>query len=165
MQDSIRGIYEELKAIVEDEEQTRATKEKAITLFATSNDWKDIEYIFENNINLRFTDVDIDFMLSGPYWGESRTGMHALYRDKIPGYVGRDNIALDHNWVLFPFMIKYWGDLEWNKEIAELHRRLEFALGHRMFFRDYNKPELLIEFMRANAEDPDTPIFKMFDRE
>lgn len=159
MQDSIRSIYQELKAIVEDEDQTRATREKAVTLFATSNDWKDIEYIFENNMNLYFSDLDFDFISFGPYWGESRSGMHALYRDKIPSYGGRNNITLNHNWILIPFMIKYWGDLEWNKKIPDIERRLEFAFAHRMFLRDLNKPELLVEFMRANAKDPDTPIF------
>ena len=75
MQDSIRGIYQELKAIVEDEDQTRATREKAITLFATSNDFRDIEYVFNNTENLHFSDLDDDFISSGAYWGERRTGM------------------------------------------------------------------------------------------
>ncbi|TVQ49670.1 MAG: hypothetical protein EA362_04005 [Saprospirales bacterium] len=165
MQDSIRGIYQELKVIVENEDQTRATKEKAITLFATSNELEDIEYIFENNSRLRFSNIDLDFMLFGPYYGEGRSGVNAVYLDKIPlDYVGRNNISLDHNWILFPFIIKYWGDIEWNNEIADLDLRLEFALTRRMFLSDFSKPELLIEFMRANAKDPDTPIYKMLER-
>jgi len=166
MQDSIRGIYKQLKEIVEDEDQTRATKKSAITLFATSNDLNDIEYIFENNNRLRFSNLDLDFMLFGPYYGEARTGVYAVYLDKIPmDYISRNNVTLDHNWSIFPFMIKYWGDTEWNNELGERDILLEVALAQRMFLRDLNKPELLIQFMRANAEDPDTPIFKMFDRE
>ena len=63
-----------------------------------------------------------------------------------------------------PFMIKFWGDTEWNKRIGRYDLRLEFVLAHRMFLRDLNKPDLLIEFMRANAKDPDTLIFKMLER-
>ncbi len=164
MQDSIRSIYQELKDIVEAEDQTRATREKAITLFATSNDLRDIEYIFENNMSLYFSDLDFDFIAFGPYFGEASTGLYALYRDKIPGYADRNRISLNHNWMLIPFMIKYWGDLEWSKNIPDFDRRLQFVLAHRMFLRDLNEPDLLIEFMRANAEDPDTPIFKMLER-
>lgn len=160
LQDSIREVYQKLKTIVEDENQTRATKEKAITVFATSNDLKDIEYIFENSTNFYFADyIDV---FSDSYFGELRTGMHVLYRDKVPGYGGRNKISLKDNWILFPFMIKYWGDPEWNKEVA-LDWRLEFVLAHRLFLRDLNKPELLVEFMRANAKDPDTQIFKKIE--
>ena len=161
MQDSIRGIYQELKAIVEDEDQTRATREKAITLFATSNDLNDIEYIFENSSNHFFTDMGGGF--SDNQRGGHRTGMNALYGEKIPGS-GVMNINIeDHNWILFPFLIKYWGDLEWNKRVGS-EKILEYVIARRMFLSDLNRPDLLIEFMRANAKDPDTPIFKMLDR-
>jgi hypothetical protein len=61
-------------------------------------------------------------------------------------------------------MIKYWGDTEWNNELGERDILHEVALAQRMFLRDLNKPELLIQFMRANAKDPDTPIFNLFKR-
>jgi len=161
MQDSIRGIYQELKVIVEDEGQTRATREKAITLVATSNDLNDIEYIFENSSNHFFTDMGGGF--SDDQRGGHRTGMNALYLKKIPGS-GVMNINIeDHNWILFPFLIKYWGDPEWNKRVGS-EKILEYVIARRMFLSDLNRPDLLIEFMRANAEDPDTPIFKMLDR-
>jgi len=164
MQDSIRSIYKNLKDIVEDEGQTRATKKLAVTLFATSNDLNDIEYIFENSTNHMYPSIPADDLFSDKYMGTLRTGMNALYWDKIPENEGRNEVFEDHNWILFPFMIKYWGDPEWNKNISS-EKILEFVIARRMFLRDLNKPELLIEFMRANAEDPDTPIFKMFDRE
>lgn len=163
LQDSIREVYQELKTIVEDENQTRATKEKAITVFATSNELKDIEYIFENSENFVFPDFGLDHVLEDHYSGEARTGMHALYRDKIPEYGSRNEISLNHNWILFPFMVKYWGDQEWNKNFNEMDARLELVFALRMFLRYLNKPELLVEFMRANAKDPDTLIFKTID--
>ena len=163
MQDSIRGVYQELKDIVEDEDQTRATKKKAITLFATSNDLKDIEYIFENSSNHMFPSItSSEDIFSDKNRGTLRTGMNALYWDKIPGNGGMNKITEDHNWILFPFMVKYWGDPEWNIRVGR-ENLLEYVIARRMFLRDLNKPELLVEFMRANAEDPDTPIFKMLE--
>lgn len=155
LNDSLYILYNNLIDITQrGNEETRATKERAALLIGKSPFYEHIEYIFENHKNMYFGfvldpygDMDTDF-------GVYRSGMMGLITD-----LNKDDIMF-YSWRLMPFLLNYWGNSQW---AANLHPDFEFLLFTNLT-HNFNQRNLLLEFMRANAEDPDTPIFKMLER-
>ncbi len=151
LNDSLYALYDQLIEITQrGEGETRATKEKAAMLIGKSPFHDHLEYIFENHRNLafglvmdRFGNLDIDF-------GGYRSGMtgltsHLTYPEKR-----------FYSWRVMPFLLEYWGDPDWT---ADLNPGFEIAFFINLTI-GYNKRPLLLEFMRANARDPDTSVYE-----
>ena len=155
LNDSLYALYDQLIDITQREKlETRATKEKAALMIGKSPFYDHIEYIFENHENLvfglvldQFGDADTDF-------GEYRSGMVGL----ISGFTGSERDY--YSWRTMPFLLKYWGDSDW----ATNHDPGFEVLLFFTLMQNFDNEKLLLEFMRANAKDPDTFIYKRLNK-
>lgn len=161
-QDSLAMVYDAFKRIIESSNETRASKEKAVHLLATSNDLEDIDYLFANNRFLSFGTIsehgmnhwnshtDEELLLS------TRTGMVALSKAKFH----KEHQEIDFiNWIILPYFIKYWGDPEW--VIGNTYIELIMILN---MMREYKEPWHLMRFIKANVESTDTKIMEMIEQ-
>lgn len=150
LNDSLYALYDRLIDITQrGDRETRATKERAAHLLGKSPFYDHIEYIFENHRSMhfgfvmdRFGDMETDF-------GVYRSGMMGLISD-----LDKDDKKL-YSWRLMPFLLKYWGDADW---AADLHPDFEFLLFSTLTY-NYKQTNLLLEFMKSNAKDPDTSVY------
>lgn len=136
-QDSIAYIQQSLKKIIEDKKQTRATKEKAVFTLATIHDTQVLDYLFENEEKLQFSKFDSEDSESGEQ-ELYRTGMVAISNE----YFYNEKTEIE-KWLLFNYLLH---NIKQNRfrEVVLINSLLTLP-------EPCKSPELLIEFMYANA--------------
>ena len=93
--DSIRLIQEQLIEAIEEPRNTTRTKEKAVQVLAGIHNEEVLQYLFENERNLRFGTIDPDNFEEE----EIRTAMISILEE----YLSEGKV----NWMIFPFIVKY----------------------------------------------------------
>jgi hypothetical protein len=137
-QDSITHVQQALIGIIEDDGQTRATREKAVLTLAKIHNKKVLDYLFENEGKLNFgpplSSEDHEAWDQEVY----RTGMHAIVNE----YFYKEDTEVE-KWLLFKYLLH---DLK-KMGVPEVALVSYFlSLPER-----YQSQELLIEFIDANA--------------
>ncbi len=150
LRDSMYGVYNECKKIIENDElYSRASREKAANILGNSRRLEDIKYIFENDSILA-----LGRRLEDDCWGCERSAMYNFTKEYYSNtLIYRQQIK----WLYIPFIIEFWGDPNWSGQ-NNFH---DFEVAFFKSIQDpYHQPWLLLDFIRANAKDPDTPILK-----
>ena len=151
LNDSLYALYDQLIEITQrGEGETRATKEEAAMMIGKSPFYDHIKYIFENHTDLVFGLRIDEFGDLYHEFGGYRSGMVG-----ITSHLSNPEKKL-YSWRIMPFLLKYWGDPNWASDLYPDYETVFFI----NLMLDYNKKHLLLEFMRVNAKDPDTPIYK-----
>ena len=169
LQDSMKSLEMHLLDIMQSPVKTRATKRRASTILGRTNNLAIADFMFKNYTLFMFGDYDPDN--STDCWGCERSGAADFIGDKIydedistVDEYGHKKVILPGivNWTAFPFFIKYWGNKEYNSKLDKTWSGglFEFAVFHNMITENYQKPWLLFEFMKANAEDPNSKILR-----
>jgi len=149
-QDSLAQVQQDLKKIIEDKEQNRATKEKAVFTLARIHDRKVLDYLFENEEKLRFTKRDYN---SSNYDLEvqemNRTGMVAIGNE----YFYKESTEIER-WLLFYYLLH---DLKQNGywEMALVNLFLTIP-------EHFKSEELLLEFMYDNSNPGSKTTIEFF---
>ncbi len=152
LNDSLYLLYDQLIDITQrGEEETRATKEKAAMMIGKSPFYDHIEYIFKNESSLNFgLLVDERGEFDDDCWGCQRSGLVGLTSWLPPSE------SKLYRWRVMPFLIEHFGRPD---SFIGTYFPWEFAtfvnLSH-----EYEGRHLLLEFMRANAKDPDNPLYE-----
>lgn len=161
--DSIQFVFKELFSIANDIRVTQEGRDKTAGLLGRTNDPEMMEYLIKNDRHYRFGGYIDDPYSWEECWGCNRGALRGLIYDKVSRYqvsgYGEENMK---NWLLFPLMIRYWGDQDYDNYVQYIPYsgdKLE-ALAFIRLVEGYKKPWLIYEFMEANAENPKTEILK-----
>ncbi len=147
-QDSIAQVQQALKKIIEDKEQQRATREKAVFTLAMIHDTKVLDYLFENEEKLRFTKInseDNESLEQEKY----RTGMIAIRNE----YFYMENTETE-KWLLLNYLLHDLKQVGF-REVALVDNLLKLP-------EPCKSPELLLQFMKANAYPGSQKVFEFF---
>lgn len=136
-EDSITIIQKRLIEIVEEELQTRATKEKATQTLVKIHREDVLEYLMKNEEKLRFGIFNMD---------DETVESHRTAIWKIMLQIDQDN---EKKWMVFPFMMRYFRELGFS-EMGMIYTLLSWT----------NHPWSLLDFMYENASDESKPIIK-----
>lgn len=147
-QDSIAQVQQTLKKIIEDNEQHRVTREKAVFTLVKIHDKKVLDYIFENEEKLRFTEINPEDNESDEQQ-RYRTGMVAILEE----YFYKENTESE-KWLLLNYLLHNLKQNEFS-EVA----LVESLLSQPERFKS---PELLLEFMYANASPGSQKTIEFF---
>jgi len=147
-QDSIAQVQQALKRIIEDKNQTNATKEKAVLTLVTIHDTQVLDYLFENEEKLQFTKFDYE---DSEAWEQEfyRTAMVAISNE----YFYKEATEAE-KWLLLNYLLHDIKEVRF-REIALVNCLL--TLPER-----YKSPELLLEFMCANASPNAQKVLEWF---
>ena len=147
-QDSIAHVQQALKKIIEDQKQTRGTKEKAVFTLATIHNTQVLDYLFENEEKLQFTKLDSE---DSEAWEQEfyRTAMVAIGDE----YFYKESTEAE-KWLLLNYLLHDIKEVSF-REIALVNCLL--TLPER-----YKSPELLLEFMCANASPNAQKVLEWF---
>lgn len=163
--DSIKMVSQELFDIANNIRVTREDRDHAARLMGKTTDPAMMEYIFQNDRHYRFGGFTYDPFSWEDCWGCNRSAMGGLVFDKITRY-HRDGSGENHmkNWTLFPLFMKYWGDTDYDRSVqTDMFSDYKLdILAFIGFIDHYQKPWLLVEFMIANAKNPQTLILQHF---
>lgn len=149
-------MVQELIKVIEDNEVSRADKELAVKMLIDLNENDAIHYLFLNYESMEFFDpkeIAGDYMdFAQEVRGFEKTALFEFMRKYT--FYSRENFH-DYKykwWSLFPYLLDYMGQLE----DEDLGRTWSLSRFNRMFvastLKNYQRPELLIEFMLANME-------------
>lgn len=143
LQDSISNIQSRLILLIEDENQTRSTKERATQLLATIHKEEVLKYLFENEKDLGFGIVSSE-MDDQEFEFTSRTALASVLIE----------YDKSENWLLFPFLFQSINRLDYC-EIGLFFNILSYP-------SKYKSPWLLLEFMYENASPESKPVISEF---
>lgn len=156
LKDSLHTLYEQLIDITRrGDAESRATKEKAALMIGKSPFIEHIEYVFENDSDLSFgliVNERLEPIID--CWGCQRSGLVGL----VSGLSPEEKEI--YRWRVMPFLIEYWGR---PGEYTATHYPFEFVTFANLTHK-YKNPHLLLEFMRSNAEDPNSGIYQHLDK-
>lgn len=152
------SLGDELKLIIEDEEQTDWSRRASMMILSKMAlpDSSLIHYFFEQINTLRLvSDYETDYG-NTDVLGFSRSALANLYSTENWGVEGGSV-----NFGLLSYLITYWGDPTWVAESIQEdgHSYLE-VLTFLNLTRFSQKPWILFDWIIANAEDPNTLILQ-----
>lgn len=150
--DSLYALYSKLIDITQrGDEETRATKEKAALMIGKSPFYDHIKYIFDNESRLNFgLLMDERGQFIDDCWGCEKSGLSGLTSG-----LSRNERRM-YRWRVMPFLIEHFGRQDY---FSGPRFPWEFSTFSNLI-HNYQSSHLLLEFMRANAEDPDSPVYK-----
>lgn len=147
LRESMKTMESKLMEVVLDTNETRASKELAVSELAKNENLSVTEFIFRENKNLEFYDEvnnDLWSDVTGGCLACDRTGLWKLFLQST----GFNRKKLDRNWSALPFVIEYF-DTNPNYESGTSIEKLNIW----SLLIGYSHPWLISDFIYANMEN------------